>query len=213
MTDPANRSNDKYYKSKDNLLFRQTSEGRVKRRQPFEYHQTVDDVAASADKYYRSPEVHVDSVEAQNADRRSQNIDILDPADTLTSIISAFSNGFNAVTLSVYEKDLSNVRTTLDLAVGRNTLTREQADAVSIESKLEPVVENKTELEASPSATTQGAGLQRKGRKRKVSEAVIEDNVGETAGLVASSDTNPEGEKEELQSERLTEVNADDSDE
>lgn len=240
MNDPNNRSTDKYYRAAPKPLFRETKEGRVKRQPSFSYKQTVSDVAASADKYYATPVVQIDESRIQNIKTNLKTVDIANPAATLTSIISAFSSGFNAVTLSVYDKDLTNVRTAIDMAVGRNTLTREQADSVSITIKPEPVVENKTEIEMENSSAAaqkpfseantvllnkvtvedvvaRGSGSQKKGRKRKASEAVVEDNVGETAGLAASLDTTPAVEQEltaeELRLESPTDVNADDSDE
>jgi hypothetical protein len=224
MDDATNRSTDKYYREKPKPLFRQTKEGRVRRESSFVYQQVQNDVNASNDKYYKSPSPTAVPVEALAKLARSKLVDIDDASQAVTEIASAFFDSYDAVVLNVYAEQLAGVKVAVDLAVGRSLLTREQADSVSFATRSAPVaavlpqaeVGNAPRVEVVPDAFAKG-GKRRRGRK--ASEAVVEDNAGEAAGLEASLDATPETSQDEPQVDEpqteatQAEVNADDSDE
>ena len=234
MDDATNRSTDKYYRGKPKPLFRQTKEGRVRPDSAFVYQQVQNDVNASNDKYYKSPSPTAVPAEASAKLARSKIVDIDDASQAVGEIASAFFDKYDAVVLNVYAEQLAGVQVAVDLAVGRNILTREQADSVSFATRPAPsaAVLPQAEADSAPQAAVVPDAFAKNAKRRrgrKPSEAVVEDNAGESAGLVASLDATPETSQDEFQVDATqteatqaettqaeatqAEVDADDSDE
>lgn len=188
------QSSDKYYKGKDVPIFKETKEGRVKKRPAFIYQHKQSDSSASSDKYYKAP-ASEDSVK-KIVDRKAiATIEVTSPQDTLVSIISSFSAGFNTVMLKVKPSDIQKVRTSIDMAVGRNTLTRAQADSIFIVATLpEPLVEQ-----------TETFSSHKKKRGKKAKNAPVE-SFTPAAEVDLASFLEPEVQLETRQEESLPEI-------
>jgi hypothetical protein len=150
MSDFVGRSSDKYYKAKEQLLFKQTKEGPSKRRKAASYRQLPAGSNPTSDRYYRSLEPQ--ELEASPAAIKAAPVKQVElPVEVGTSIlpklISTFADGADSIVLLTPARALNQVRNSIDLAVGQKTLTRQQADAVEYRllagAQVEPVEELK----------------------------------------------------------------------
>ena len=123
------QSSDKYYASKKPLAFRSTQEGRKNPPPAPSYKQKSSDTTTSSDKYYTEMETpgqpaagraKEDSVMALNVSEK-----------LLSEIISAFGRKVTRIHVQGTAEDIVKSRVTVDMAVGRNVLTRDQSDRIS----------------------------------------------------------------------------------
>lgn len=120
-------ANEAYYASKQPLKLSGLKEGRKNPAPHPSYRQISTDAISSSDKYYASSKVAPVKSGFKSA-IKSVTLDIAN--SSLTNIVGSFMDGASTVTVKGDASQLNAIRTSVDLAVGRNTLTREQADAV-----------------------------------------------------------------------------------
>lgn len=120
-------ANEAYYASKQPLKLSGLKEGRKNPAPHPSYRQISTDAISSSDKYYASSKVAPVKSGFKSA-IKSVTLDIAN--SSLTNIVGSFMDGASTVTVKGDASQLNALRTSVDLAVGRNTLTREQADAV-----------------------------------------------------------------------------------
>jgi hypothetical protein len=131
-------ANEAYYASKQPLKLSGLKEGRKNPAPHPSYRQISTDTISSSDKYYASSKVAPVKSGFKSA-IKSVTLDVVN--SSLTNIVGSFMEGASTVTVKGSAAQLSSLRTAVDLAVGRNTLTREQADAVVYILVTEPKVE------------------------------------------------------------------------
>lgn len=120
-------ANEAYYASKQPLKLSGLKEGRKNPAPHPSYRQISTDAISSSDKYYASSKVAPVKSGFKSA-IKSVTLDVVN--SSLTNIVGSFMDGASTVTVKGDASQLNSLRTSVDLAVGRNTLTREQADAV-----------------------------------------------------------------------------------
>lgn len=131
-------ANEAYYASKQPLKLSGLKEGRKNPAPHPSYRQVSTDAISSSDKYYASSKAAPVKSGFKSA-IKSVTLDVAN--SSLTNIVGSFMDGASTVTVKGSAAQLSSLRTSVDLAVGRNTLTREQADAVVYILVAEPKVE------------------------------------------------------------------------
>lgn len=131
-------ANEAYYASKQPLKLSGLKEGRKNPAPHPSYRQISTDAISSSDKYYASSKVAPVKSGFKSA-IKSVTLDVAN--SSLTNIVGSFMEGASTVTVKGSAAQLSSLRTSVDLAVGRNTLTRQQADAVVYILVTEPKVE------------------------------------------------------------------------
>lgn len=131
-------ANEAYYASKQPLKLSGLKEGRKNPAPHPSYRQISTDAISSSDKYYAASKVAPVKSGFKSA-IKSVTLDVVN--SSLTNIVGSFMEGASTVTVKGSAAQLSSLRTSVDLAVGRNTLTREQADAVVYILVTEPKVE------------------------------------------------------------------------
>lgn len=143
MSDIPRSADSAYYASKQKLVFNQTREGSRSKRQIVSYQHKQGDSAASSNKYYasREPASVVETSEPKKSKVVMLHIDEnLLRSGLLQQIIRHFSEGCNDMTIKGSREQIDKARTSVDLAVGRNVLTRSQADQISFAEKANVVV-------------------------------------------------------------------------
>jgi len=135
MAEPLVSADKKYYASKEPLLFRGTKEGRKSPRPNPSYQQKSADVTASADKYYKAMSPIDQPSVTQPASKRKpvagQPVELPATGKVLVGIVQALQAGVTDIIIKGQAADIVKARAVVDMAVGRNTLTRAQADFVS----------------------------------------------------------------------------------
>lgn len=131
-------ANEAYYASKQPLKLSGLKEGRKNPAPHPSYRQVSTDAISSSDKYYASSKAAPVKPGFKSA-IKSVTLDVAN--SSLTNIVGSFMDGASTVTVKGSAAQLSSLRTSVDLAVGRNTLTREQADAVVYILVADPKVE------------------------------------------------------------------------
>jgi IS30 family transposase len=160
MANPNRSADAAYYASRQPLKLRGTREGRKNPSTPASYVQRSSDAASSSDKYYaakasKSPEKVV----------QKKTVTIEATPRFITKVVSAFKAGATHVVISVQATELAKARASVDMAVGRNKLSRQQADVVFFDVVKSP--------EPAPEPL-QEKPKKKRGRKKKV-EPVIDE--------------------------------------
>jgi len=129
---PLESADKKYYAAKTPLYLRGTREGRKNPPSAFSYKQKTNDTTSSSNKYYASQEqpapVSKPAAIKQAAEKRFR----FQASDkVLQDVVGGFQGGGTVIEIIGAAVDITKARSAIDLAVGRNTLTREQADAVT----------------------------------------------------------------------------------
>lgn len=186
---PLESADKKYYASRTPLNLQGTKEGRKAERPAFSYRQKPNDTAASSNKYYASPEqpapVSKPAAIKQPAKKRFR---FRASDKVLQDVVGGFQEGGTVIEIIGAAVDITKARSAIDLAVGRNTLTREQADAVTFITEYP-----KTPAEVEPSkkkatkkkATEGGVKTKKKTSRKKTKKAedivasVLADNLSD----------------------------------
>jgi hypothetical protein len=172
MSNTPNRSSDIYYKAKKDLVFKQTKEGPKDRKAAASYRHSTSDSNLSSDKYYRNLEAAPNFQPTQAIKAKPEKVVELkvEPGmSILPKLFSTLVNGATEVILITPEAALQQVRNSIDLAVGQQRLTREQADMVSYRVVAAQKVETKVDLEAEEKAE-----VVKKKRGRKPNNAAVD---------------------------------------
>jgi hypothetical protein len=126
----------KYYAAKEPLLFRGTKEGRKNPPPAPTFKQKRDVGTTSSDKYYKSmptpgqPAVREGLKAEPLKAPKAVEVTASEKA-TLIDVVAAVMNGATSITVKGDGPAIIKARAAVDMAVGRKTLTREQANMVS----------------------------------------------------------------------------------
>lgn len=182
-----NRSaNSAYYASKTELNLNGTKEGLKNPKKPFMYRQKANDVTQSSNKYYA--ETKTVSVKTAPKTYKVTNLETSD--NIVEKLISAFSEGFTGVIVTGNKESLAKNRTQVDMAVGRNVLTREQADEV-VFNLVAPVSE-----EVNKEITTEIKPAKIKTRAKRKKKEIVNETPFEDSDSKLGSESSPVSEKD-----------------
>lgn len=153
-----------YYASKKPLNISGTREGSKNAKPSFSYRARSGDLAQSSDKYYASPEVQAGkaatrqtpapqspAVQSSSVEPRVKNL-FLTNGPILEEVVAAFMEKYTSLYLRGTAEQIGAARTAVEMAVGRNVLTRAQADNVFFIAQLPatpvPAIEAEIKVEA-----------------------------------------------------------------
>ena len=190
---PLQSADSKYYASKQPLNLNGTREGRKNPRKAFSYQQKATDVTASSDKYYASPEQPAPN-ETGKAPSVKKELTLRYKASdkVLQDVVAGFQKGGTLIEITGDADEIRKARAAIDMAVGRNTLTRAQADAITFITIADtPLVE----LEPEPpkkKATRKKATKKKTPRKKAKKKEETDDLVDEILQAEARGDLKAE---------------------
>jgi hypothetical protein len=188
---PLESADKKYYASRTPLNLQGTKEGRKVERPAFSYRQKPNDTTASSNKYYASPEqpapVSKPAAIKQPAKKRFR---FRASDKVLQDVVGGFQEGGTVIEIIGAAVDITKARAAIDLAVGRNTLTREQADAVTFitehpqtPEEVNPPKKKATKKKATKKKVTKRAKKKTPRKKTKKAEdlvaSVLADNLSD----------------------------------
>tara|TARA_R110000824_G_scaffold78648_3_gene198395 strand:+ start:961 stop:1605 length:645 start_codon:yes stop_codon:yes gene_type:complete len=164
----------KYYASRTPLDLGGTREGCKNPTQAFSYRQKANDVTASSNKYYASPEP-APVVSQQMREKKPKLVRLAVPAagattPLLVDVVAAFQGGATSIEVTGNSAEIVKARATIDLAVGRSVLLRPQADVVTFITLLDAVVEEKPKAvkkKATKKKTTKKKTTKKKSKVKK----------------------------------------------
>jgi hypothetical protein len=145
MDNSARSADSAYYASKQKLVFARTREGSRSKKQVPSYQPSQGDVTASSDKYYATPKPTAEAVVVRSEKTKNAKLEVNENLlrnGLLPKVIQLFAAGNNKVTIVGSQEHIDRAKVGVDMAVGRNVLTRTQADQiVFVEKIVVPVVE------------------------------------------------------------------------
>lgn len=131
MADPLRSVDKAYYGSKTPLEFRGTREGRKNPPAFPSYQHKGNDSTASSNKYYAAAEL-VASVSVKPIKQSLATLYMQQPETLVSEIIALIQDGATHVQVfCISPEHVRQGQTAADMAVGRNVLTREQADGIT----------------------------------------------------------------------------------
>jgi len=193
-------ADDAYYRSKTPLILSGTLDAQAKLHPSYTH--VGDAMVTSSDKYYASASPVQTAPELVLELKRVQ---LIADADLVSGVISAFGAGAGLVIATGNALEVTQARLAVDLAVGRNVLTRAQADGVVFvtsvavadmdvpaveelvvqELPVTPVVIAAEELPATPVASVveelqeSGKKGRKRGKRAEVAESVDSKDITE----------------------------------
>lgn len=130
MADPLRSVDKAYYGSKTPLEFRGTREGRKNPPAFPSYQHKSNDSTTSSNKYYAAAEP-VASVSVKPI-KQLAILHMNQPETIVSEIITLIQNGATHIqVVCTSSEQMQQAQTASDMAVGRNVLTREQADGIT----------------------------------------------------------------------------------
>jgi DNA-binding transcriptional regulator YdaS (Cro superfamily) len=154
MNAPIRSADKAYYASKTPLVFKGTREGRKAPRPAPSYRHKPGDVTASSDKYYAElPQPGRSTVKPQAITQSKPDstveldLQLIHATKVLVGVVTAVQAGSTNIVIKGPPQDIVKAKAIVDMAVGRNTLTRKQADFVSYVTVLPPAIEQTTSEE------------------------------------------------------------------
>lgn len=161
----SHRSNNVYYASKKPLNISGLREGRKQARKSVSYVHKPSDIGSASTKYYaaaKSTQLEAQAAVMPPVVAKRVTIENKKTAKTaLPAVVEAFSDGATEIVVCGSRYLINQLRTSVELAVGRNTLTRAQADSVTFKvladeptkekKAAKPVEEKTTEIVDKPS--------------------------------------------------------------
>lgn len=129
MANSLRSADQAYYRSKTPLNFHATREGVKNSTAMPSYRQRLGDTTVSSDKYYASIQAAVVPTVAKVVKPQLVKLKI-DAQPILPRVVAAFGEGATRLELYGDAEQVRLARSVVDMAVGRNTLTRDQADVV-----------------------------------------------------------------------------------
>lgn len=198
MTTPIRSANAAYYASKQPLLIRGTKEGRKNPQPNPSYKQKNSDTTAPSAKYYRElgtqpgqPGQPAQQVQAVAANQGGPVKTLTAKPQILPEVVQAFQQGASAIKVEGTSLELNQARTAVELAVGRNTLTREQADRVTFHPVKEaPPEPPKSPIQQMSDAAAKEMNDQEWEKLKTVAEAPTQEEVVEEQ-IEAATDVAP----------------------
>ena len=207
--EPLRSANKAYYASKQPLLIRGTKEGRKSPRRAPSYQQKYNDTTASSRKYYAEMEsggvqTPQPTGQAKSVSIQSNQVHFLEAhPQIMQDVVRAFQNGAGLVEIKGTSADINNARTAVDLAVGRNVLTREQADRVGFNILAAPAPALDQPPVEVPEAVAETLEAESAVLEAPAAEPVVEE-VKEAATPEADAILNPPKEAEKPKRKRRT---------
>lgn len=148
----SHRSNNVYYASKNPLNIGGLREGRKQSRKAVSYVHKPSDIGSASTKYYaaaKPEQVEAQPIVVKPVVQKLVTIENKKTAKTaLPAVVAAFSDGATEVVVCGSRNLVNQLRTSVELAVGRNTLTREQADSVTFKVLLTETAKEKKATKA-----------------------------------------------------------------
>lgn len=139
MADFNRTANSAYYASRQELNIAGTREGSKTPKIVPSYQHNSSDANTSANKYYASASAKPGTPKAAKL-KASKHVQVICSSKSVVqSILEELSSGATRITVKGTADELKQAKLHVDLAVGRNTLTRTQADQVNYALKPEPV--------------------------------------------------------------------------
>jgi len=161
---PLQSADSKYYASKQPLNLNGTREGRKNPNKAFSYRQKGSDVTASSDKYYAAPNQPAPNETGKATAIKKELILRYKASDkVLQDAVAGFQEGGTLLEITGNQDEIRKARAAIDMAVGRNTLTREQANAITfitiadtplVELEPEPLKKKATRKKVTKKKTT-----------------------------------------------------------
>jgi hypothetical protein len=145
MSNPNRTADNAYYASRQELNIRGTREGSKTSKSIATYqHVTNLDASTSADKYYASAQAASNSVVVPQA-KPAKRVELTYGQKSIVeAVIEELAAGATTIVVNGSAEEIRQAQISVDLAVGRNTLTRAQADNVSYQvlaAAVQPAVE------------------------------------------------------------------------
>ena len=177
-------ADDAYYRSKTPLILSGTLEARAKLHPSYEH--VGGAVVTSSSKYYAS--VSPVQAGAQELVLELKLVQLIADADVVSNVISAVGAGATEITVTGDALEVDQARLAVDLSVGRNVLTRVQADGVVFVVRAAPSILEveevvAPELPVTPVTVEEPQESGKKGRKRgkrtEVAESVDSKDITE----------------------------------
>jgi len=139
MADFNRTANSAYYASRQELNIAGTREGSKTPKIVPSYQHKSSDANTSANKYYASAAAKPGTPKAAKL-KASKHVQVICSSKSVVqSILEELSSGATRITVKGSAEELKQAKLHVDLAVGRNTLTRGQADQVNYALKVDPV--------------------------------------------------------------------------
>lgn len=139
MADFNRTANSAYYASRQELNIAGTREGSKTPKIVPSYQHKSSDANTSANKYYASAPAKPGTPKTAKLKAAKHVQVICSNKSVVQSILEELSSGATRITVKGTADELKQAKLHVDLAVGRNTLTRTQADQVNYALKPEPV--------------------------------------------------------------------------
>lgn len=186
---PLESADKKYYASRQPLNLNGTREGRKNPRKAFSYQQKPNDVTSSSNKYYASPEQPAPNETGKAPSTKKDLILRYKASDkVLQDVVGGFQEGGTLIEITGNQDEVRRARAAIDMAVGRNTLTRAQADAITFITIADtPLVELEPEPEkevvkkkATRKKVTKKKTTRKKAKKKEESDDLV-DGILQTA--------------------------------
>lgn len=148
----SHRSNNVYYASKNPLNISGLREGRKQLRKTASYVHRPSDIGSASTKYYAAAQPKAADPQAISTKTSVKKLVTIENKKTtktaLPAVVAAFSEGATEVVVCGSRNLVNQLRTSVELAVGRNTLTRAQADSVSFKVLLDETPKEKKAAKA-----------------------------------------------------------------
>ena len=182
---PLESADKKYYASRQPLNLNGTREGRKNPRKAFSYQQKPNDVTSSSNKYYASPEQPAPNETGKAPSTKKELILRYKASDkVLQDVVGGFQEGGTLIEITGNQDEVRRARAAIDMAVGRNTLTRAQADAITFITIADtPLVELEPEppkKKATRKKVTKKKTTRKKAKKKEESDDLV-DGILQTA--------------------------------
>ena len=193
---PLQSADSKYYASKQPLNLNGTREGRKNPNKAFSYRQKGSDVTASSDKYYAVPDQPA-PVQAGKPLAAKKELTLRYKASdkVLQDVVGGFQEGGTLLEITGNQDEIRKARAAIDMAVGRNTLTREQANSITfITLKFEPVAEVEPEPPKKKSTrkkATKKKTTRKKAKKKEETNDLVDGILGAEARGDLQADAPP----------------------
>lgn len=175
---PLQSADSKYYASKQPLNLNGTREGRKNPSKAFSYQQKGSDVTASADKYYAAPNQPAPNETGKPiAVKKELTLRYKASDKVLQDVVAGFQQGGTLLEITGNQDEIRKARAAIDMAVGRNTLTREQANAITfITLASEPVAAvEPPKKKAVKKKVTKKKTTRKKAKKKEDADDLVDD--------------------------------------
>jgi hypothetical protein len=131
MADLNRTANSAYYASKQELNIRGTREGSKNPQIAPIYRHVSSDNSSSSNKYYASAPVSVGKPKSKTKQNKHVDLVAYSKKGIVEAVLEELAGGATSIAVHGSAENLQQAQVAVDMAVGRNTLTRTQADCVS----------------------------------------------------------------------------------